>query len=65
MGRPKIFLYCPVCGAKSLCVRGTRKVGHCTNRWCECESCGARVRFVRAGSHGYWLKVKINSPETP
>ncbi len=57
-GRPRLFLYCPKCGKKTLLVIGTRQVGHCTNRWCVCSSCGARVRYVKTGAVGYWLQVR-------
>lgn len=66
MARPKMFKRCPECGADALVVLGTRKQGHCRNRWCECSACGARIRWVTAGEHGRWVRVReINSPETP
>lgn len=34
--------------------------------WRECAVCGARIRWVTAGEHGRWVRVRgIKSPETP
>lgn len=66
MARPKMFKRCPECGADAVVVICTRQQGHCRNRWCECTVCGARIRWVTAGEHGRWVRVRgIKSPETP
>ena len=51
------MFHCPECGAKSVRVQGTQVQGHCTNRWCICENCGARIRHVKTNGHGYWIRV--------
>lgn len=58
IGRPKLFRRCPECGADALSTIGTRLQGHIVNRWCVCSACGARVRWVQAGAHGRWVRVR-------
>ena len=67
MARPKMFKRCPECGADgSLRIISTTQQGHCRNRWCECAVCGAHIRWVSAGGHGRWVRIReINRPETP
>lgn len=63
-GRPKLFPCCPECGEDALVVTCTQQQGHCINRWCECQNCGAHVRWVKAGVHSRWMRVReIKSPE--
>lgn len=65
MARKKMFKYCPECGVEgSLKIISTTHQGHCCNRWCECMACGIRIRWVSAGEHGRWVRVReINRPE--
>lgn len=63
-GRPKLFPCCPECGEDALSLTGTRLQGHVINRWCVCSICGAHNRWIQAGEHGHWVRVReINSPE--
>lgn len=57
-GRPRRFQWCPECGAKEIHVTFTRKAGHCVNVYCECETCGSKLRFVKADGDGYWIRVR-------
>lgn len=63
-GRPKLFPCCPECGQNTLTVTCTQQQGHCLNRWCECSSCGAHIRWVKAGVQSRWMRVReIKPPE--
>ena len=57
-GRPRRFKYCPACGEEGLRVLRTRKAGHCINVYCDCPTCGIKMRYVKAGEGGYWLRVR-------
>lgn len=57
-GRPRRFDACPVCGAEDLRVYKTEQAGHCRNIYCECSACGARVRYVSAGTAARWIRVR-------
>ena len=57
-GRPRRFRYCPSCGEEGLSVKFTRRAGHCVNVYCECPACGVKLRYVKAGDGGYWVRVR-------
>ena len=57
-GRPRTCPACPYCGENTIRVTCTKQRGHMLNRWGICDSCGQSVRFVRAGEHGYWYRIK-------
>ena len=56
-GRPRRFPACPVCGG-GLLVMYTKQAGHCRNVGCACAACGVKLRYVCAGEHGYWHRIR-------